>query len=386
MGRVVVLFSFGLVAALVTVCSGQSPDYPQAVEIEVAFPNLEFERPLYVAQPPGETERLYVLEQRGRVVSFADRRDVGQNQVREVLDIRSKVRREHNEEGLLGLAFHPDYQDNREVYLHYSSSNPRRNVVSRFIMQDNGRLAPQSEEVLLELEQPYGNHDGGQAIFGPDGYLYLTFGDGGSGGDPEEAGQDLRTLLGTILRIDVDGDADGRAYAIPEDNPFVDVAGARDEIYAFGLRNVWRMSFDAKTGELWAGDVGQNEWEEIDRVVKGGNYGWDIREGRHSFEEEEAPRTELIDPVHEYPREAGVSVTGGYVYRGEEIEALNGVYVFADYGSGRIWGFRHRDGRAVDHARIGQVPSPASFGEDNGRTVYITSFDGQIYRLAPASR
>ncbi len=267
-------------------------------------------------------------------------------------------------------------------------------MLSRFtVNQDNPNQAdPESEHVILEVEQPWGNHNGSTVLFGPDGYMYISLGDGGSAADPLGSGQDLSTLLGTILRIDIDRQPDGRAYAIPADNPFVNQPGARDEIWAYGLRNVWRMSFDRKTGDLWAGDVGQNAWEEIDLIVKGGNYGWNVREGSHPFRGSSSGP--LIDPVAEYPQRrgreiVGLSVTGGYVYRGSEQKALYGVYLYADYVTGRIWGLRYEDGRLRDHWEASS-PTPrvfvASFGEDEAGELYICGFDGLDGRGGGAGR
>src|SRR5690606_27821791 len=245
-------------------------------------------------------------------------RGVGRDEVFVALDITGKARRRNNEEGLLGLAFSPDWQRTHEVFLHYSASDPVRNVLSRWTMDPQTlRIDPDSERVILEVEQPWGNHNGGHIDFGPDGYLYVTLGDGGAGGDPHNNGQNKTTLLGAILRIDVTEPQSG-TYDVPADNPFVDDPDAAPEIWAWGLRNVWRFSFDPETGLLWAGDVGQNKYEEIDIITKGGNYGWNIREGFHAFRRgaEGRKTPDLIDPVLEYDRQAGISVTGGYVYRG----------------------------------------------------------------------
>ena len=323
-------------------------------ELEIAFPNLRFDRPLYLTHPHDGTDRIVVVEQKGVVHLFDNDRDARETAT--MIDLRSKVRRRHNEEGLLGIAFKED------VFLHYSASGPRRNVLSRF-KRDGDRLG--SERVLLEVEQPYGNHNGGMIEFGPDGYLYVSLGDGGDAGDPHGNGQNLDTLLGAILRVDADGKA-------PRDNPFVDRRGARPEIWAYGLRNVWRFSFDRATGDLWAGDVGQDRWEEIDKIARGGNYGWDVREGAHG------KSGDFIDPVIEYGHREGKSVTGGYVYRGTRVPGLYGAYLYADYESGVVWAWKGGEIR-----RIARGTEIASFGEDRDGEVYLCSFDGQIYRLRP---
>ena len=371
-----------------------------SVTLSRAFPRLTFSRPVFVTHAGDGSDRLFVLEQRGRIRVFRGRRDVETAEV--FLDLRSKVRappRGHNEEGLLALAFHPGYRENRRFYVYYSASKPRRGVVSQFQTRadDPNRADPDSERVILEVEQPWGNHNGSTVLFGPDGYLYISLGDGGAANDPLGSGQDLSTLLGTILRIDVDRQDEGRAYAIPADNPFVHRPGARGEIWAWGLRNVWRMSFDRETGDLWAGDVGQNKWEEIDLITKGGNYGWNIREGRHAFKAA-ASAEALIDPVVEYPQRRGreiigLSVTGGYVYRGDRLAGLRGAYIYGDYVTGRIWALRYADGEVLAHREIYTPSTPvyiASFGEGPDGELYICGFDnlngrpggrGRLYRL-----
>lgn len=351
------------------------------VRLIPAFPNLTFDRPLCIAHANDESGRLFVVEQTGRIHSLSDEPAAKHSVL--FLDITKKARTEHNEEGLLALAFHPKYKSNGFFYVYYSASNPRRGVLSRFQVSRNDRNAadPSSERVVLEVEQPYGNHNGATVIFGPDGYLYLSLGDGGSAGDPHGHGQNLGTLLGSILRIDVNPGDTIRPYSIPPNNPFVGVDGARGEIWAYGLRNVWRMSFDRLTGDLWAGDVGQDKWEEIDLIIRGGNYGWNIREGAHSYRPVPT-HTKLIDPVIEYGREAGVSVTGGYVYRGTRFPKLQGVYLYADYVTGTIWGLRYENGLVTESKVILEQPNNiSSFGEDLNGEILVTCFDGRVYRV-----
>ncbi len=362
----------------------------QSVTTAVAFEHLSFERPIYLCPMGDGTDRLVVVEQQGRVYLFDNRPGVRQNDrhlmIDFVEDVISPGHRGENEEGLLGLAFHPDFAENGQVFLHYSASDPKRNVLSRFTMENDGiTIDRDSEEVILEQRQPFWNHNGGMIAFGPDGYLYIALGDGGAAGDTLKAGQDLNTLLAKILRIDVDqtDEARGTNYAVPEDNPFVGVDGARPEIWAYGLRNVWRFSFDREDGTLWAGDVGQNAWEEINIIRRGFNYGWRIREGRHDFDAND--RTDdtglLVDPVIEHSRREAMSITGGYVYRGDDLPQIDGYYLYGDYERGTLW-MAQFDGRRIRQlVEIGRVHRPASFGEDRDGEVYICSFDGKIYRF-----
>ena len=247
--------------------------------VEPAFPALSLSRMVGMTYPPDGSDQLYVVLQPGRIVSFPNDPDVDTAEL--FLDIRDRVNDRGEEEGLLGLAFDPQYMTNGHLYVYYSASDPRRSVVSRFSASADGRRAdPGSERVLLEVAQPFSNHNGGQIAFGPDGYLYIALGDGGSRGDPHGNGQDLTTLLGSILRIDVRAVESEGAYAVPSDNPFVGRAGTRPEIWAYGLRNPWRFSFDRVAGDLWTADVGQNRFEEVDIIRPGLNYGWNVMEGR----------------------------------------------------------------------------------------------------------
>ncbi|MBT8486416.1 MAG: glucose sorbosone dehydrogenase [Phycisphaerales bacterium] len=367
---------------------GDTEDIP-TIAIGPAFPRLSFNRPIFLTH--AGDERLFVVEQAGRILVFENRADV--ERTTEFLDIRKRVRMRHNEEGLLALAFDPAYATSGAFYVYYTASSPRRGVLSRFRVSgdDPNAADPASEEVILEVEQPYGNHNGATVLFGPDGMLYLSLGDGGWANDPHEHSQNLSTLLGTVLRLDVartDGD---QRYAIPPDNPFVGRDDARGEIWAYGLRNVWRMSFDRVTGDLWGGDVGQNRWEEIDLIVRGGNYGWNAREGKHPFGNSRATG-DFIDPVAEYPRSEGISVTGGYVYRGVKHPDLVGVYLYADYSSGKVWGLRYENDTVTGLRQVsetgGRRVHVASFGEDVAGELYICGFDrqdgrtGRIHRVS----
>lgn len=342
------------------------------------------------------SNRVFVVEQPGRILAFENRSDAEQADV--FLDIKSRVRMRHNEEGLLSLVFHPKFKENGQFFVYYSVSSPKRNRIARFnVMKDDpSKGDPDSELVILDVEQKYGNHNGSTLLFGPDGYLYASFGDGGWAGDPDLHGQNLETLLATIIRIDIDKPDGDRPYSIPKDNPFVERAGARPEIWAYGLRNIWRMSFDSKTGDLWAGDVGQDKWEEIDVIVKGGNYGWNLREGTNEFpagvkaQGDHTPQDPLLEPVIEYSHREGVSVTGGYVYRGKKNTKLQGVYVYADYASRTIWGLRYEGGKLLSNRKIAGGQDSAfitSFGEDAEGELYVCSFDqldggkGKVHRV-----
>src|SRR5262249_28263959 len=296
--------------------------------------------------------------------------------------------------GFLGLTFHPQYRKNGEFFVFYTDKKARlENVVSRFRVSkdDPNRADPASEEELLRIKHPFWNHDGGTICFGPDGYLYVALGDGGAANDPFDHRQNLKSILGKVLRIDVDHKDRGLPYAIPKDNPFVSKKDVRPEIFAYGLRNVWRMAFDRKTGELWAADVGQNLWEEIDILKSGGNYGWNRREGWQPFGPRGVgPRKDLIDPIWQYHHDIGKSITGGLVYRGERFKALQGAYVYGDYVSNRIWALRYdaEKKRVVANRPIRDRGLPIlSFGEDERGEIYFmtSSSVGQgIFRFAPA--
>ena len=339
---------------------------------------------VHLTYPDDGSNRLFLVLQPGRVLVFDN--DPNISSVETFLDIRDVVSDRGEEEGLLGMAFDPQYSANGYFYVYYSASPPRRSVISRFSTSANdpNRADPASEHILLEVLQPYSNHNGGHLVFGPDEYLYIGLGDGGAGSDPHEHGQDTSTFLGTILRIDVSSVGLEGAYRIPPDNPFAgsDV-GAREEIWAYGLRNPWRFTFDRETGHLWAGDVGQDRFEEIDIIRPGLNYGWNIMEGFHCFRDSDCNQEGLELPVVEYGRGGGCSVTGGYVYRGSRLPSLYGAYVYADFCSGKIWAMRHDGIQVTEHMEIVDASfSVPAFGEDRSAELYILSFDGSIYRLA----
>ncbi len=320
---------------------------------------------------------VYVVEQAG-VIYRLDPAEPERSEV--FLDIRARVSRDRNEEGLLGLAFDPAFGESGRFYVYYSAAAPRRSVLSRF--EVGGGLGDAgSEAMILEVDQPFSNHNGGMIAFGPDGMLYVALGDGGSSGDPLGNGQNLGTLLGSILRIDV---GQGAPYVTPTDNPFLGRPGARGEIWAYGLRNPWRFSFDKETGELWTGDVGQDAVEEVNIVRRGANYGWNVMEGSRCFRAASCEAGGMEAPVAEYGHRLGCSVTGGYVYRGERLPELQGVYLYADFCTGLIWGLRHDGERVTEQGQIADAPFQiASFGEDEAGEVYILGFDGGVYTFAP---
>lgn len=378
--RIAPLLCFVLaMTAVARVAAADGPTF------ERVYAGLDFDRPLYLAPHPADADAVVVVEQAGRISWFPNRAGVTPDELTVALDISGrKVERRGNEEGLLGLAYHPSFADNGFVYLHYSSPDPKRNVLSRWKWVGDG-IDPDSEEIILEVEQPYSNHNGGHIDFGPDGYLYVALGDGGAGGDPLNSGQRLDTLLGKILRIDVDRAEGGRAYAIPPDNPFADREDARGEIWAYGLRNVWRFAFDPETDELWAADVGQNAFEEVNVIVKGGNYGWNVREGFAAFRGGPLSRKPegMIDPILHYPRSVGKSVTGGYVYRGEDVPEMRGYYFYGDHVSGTVWAVRRVEGGEPEIRELGHVPMCSSFGVDAEGELYAVSLRGPIYKLVP---
>ncbi|MCR9198111.1 MAG: PQQ-dependent sugar dehydrogenase [Planctomycetaceae bacterium] len=360
---------------------------------EEAFPQLKWEgfegvdeqgrirniRPMALTHAGDGSNRIFAGTQRGAIYVFKNRRDV--EQATFFLDLRGQVAdwKKNNEEGFLGLAFHPEYASNGSFYVYYTSADePRTSIVSRFQVSadDPNKADPDSEQVVMKIDQPFSNHNGGSIAFGKDGYLYIGLGDGGGRNDPLRNGQNLQTLMGSILRIDVNRQESGKGYAIPADNPFVGQENVRPEIYAYGFRNVWRMTVDRMTGDLWAADVGQDFWEEINIVKAGGNYGWSVREASYPFNNIALPENQsVVEPVWEYDHQTGKSITGGFVYRGSRIPELQGMYLYADYISGRIWALKYdaESGKVVQNAIIAKAGFPVlAFGEDEQGEVYYT--------------
>jgi len=354
------------------------------VVIEEAFPNLYFTQPVDLQYAPDGSDRLFVVEQRGTIYVFENNSSVTEKIM--FLDIRDKVVYE-GERGLLGLAFHPDYENNRYFFVNYTAPNPLRTVVSRFqVTADDPDVGDElSEHIIIQIDQPFSNHNGGQIVFGPDSYLYIGMGDGGWFGDPYNNGQDLTTLLGAILRIDVDTVSASLNYGIPVDNPFAaDTLESRDEIYAYGLRNPWRFSFDPYTNSCWVADVGQDLYEEIDILVYGGNYGWNIMEGSHCYNPATGcDTTGLILPIYTYDHSIGESITGGFVYRGTLVPDIYGKYIFADFEYGDVWSLEYDGENSPELNTLGDLGpySVTSFGIDQHDELYICSFDGMIYKF-----
>lgn len=400
----------GTLTAVPTTIPGWEVDKsPLALKTEVAFSNLQWTgwsgtddngivaplRPILLTHFGDGSNRIVVPTQQGVIHVFPN--DDAATKTEIFLDITDRVRYldKQNEEGLLGLAFHPKFKQNGELFVFYTDKKAKMaNVVSRFRVSktDPKKADPASEEEIIRFEKPFWNHDGGTIAFGPDGYLYITHGDGGNGNDPFENGQNLKTLLGKVLRLDIDHKANGQNYAIPKDNPFVGTDAA-PEIWAYGLRNVWRMAFDRGTGELWAGDVGQNLYEEINILKSGGNYGWNVREALHPFGKKGVDvNAKMIDPIWEYHHDIGKSITGGVVYRGKKLTELTGSYLYADYVSSHVWALTYdaKLGRVIANREIQSAGVPIlSFGEDQDGEAYLLTFTQSgkgIYRLVKSAK
>ncbi len=354
------------------------PD-PAQFTWELAYSGLA--APIGAANPGDGSGRLFFIEQGGRIRVGSE----GVLAPEPFLDIDDRVGANASEQGLLGLAFHPNYEENGYFFVNYTN-NQGNTVISRFQVtaEDPNRADPGSETVLFTVSQPFANHNGGALAFGPDGYLYLGLGDGGSGGDPQNNGQSTQTLLGKVLRIDVD---QGETYGIPADNPFAG-GGGLPEIWAYGLRNPWRFSFDRATGDFYIGDVGQGSFEEIDFQPAGSpggeNYGWNIMEGFDCFQRANCDTTGLTQPVHAYPthEEGTCAVTGGYVYRGQALPEWQGIYIYGDYCSGHVWGlFRDAAGNWQNQQLFRHSGYITAFGEDEQGEIYLVDYAGEIYQL-----
>lgn len=402
----------GTVTAIPTKIPGWEVDEtPLPLESAVAFPDLKWAgwkgevsgkiiplRPLVLTHAGDGSNRVFVATEHGVIHVFPNDQKAKETKV--FLDLQDRVyyNDNQNEEGFLGLAFHPNYKKTGEFFVFYTPKKRTGliNYLSRFRVSkdDPDKADPASEEILMKFEKPFWNHDGGTLAFGPDGYLYIAHGDGGAANDPFDNGQSLKTVLGKILRIDINKKGDTkRPYGIPADNPFVDKKDAQPEIWAYGLRNVWRMSFDRKGGQLWAADVGQNLYEEINLIEKGGNYGWNRREGLHPFGARGVDvNKSMIEPIWEYHHDTGKSITGGHVYRGERVKELEGHYIYGDYVTAKIWALKYDADkkRVVANRPIKDRGLPIlSFGEDEKGDIYYMTYTptGQgIYRFVPAAK
>jgi glucose/arabinose dehydrogenase len=406
------IFSIVIFAAAIATAAAQP--LPK-IELHPVFPNLKTDRPVWMSEAPDGLGRFFVVEQAGKI--WVVKKGSDGSDAKEFFNIENRHPYFENEDGLMSIAFHPGFKTNGLFYVYYNQKNPAdqhtqpqnypfRSVISEFKVSatDPDKADMTSERILFQVPQPFSNHKGGELCFGPDGYLYLGLGDGGSGGDPFNSGQSTTTLLAKILRIDVNtrstfGRQGQLPYGIPNDNPFAHESNGavRREIFAYGLRNPWRYSFDRVTGDLWAGDVGQDLWEEVDLITNGGDYGWSTREGAHHYKPS-PPGAQYIEPVMEYPHRPnlqaqgmfpdhsiGLCVIGGYVYRGTKYPTLQGIYIYGDYNLGTIWGFRYdRAAHKVtaEGMLIAQKKNIFSFAEDVDGELYVLTQDGQIYSIA----
>jgi len=374
----------GSAAQAATPCIAPAADagFPPVTLLQVA---QGLRDPVHIAVAPADRGRLYVVEQAGQVRII----ERGQILAEPFLDIRGQVE-SGGEKGLLSIVFHPRYRDNGQFFVNYTARDATglHTRISRWRRATVDRADPQSETVLLHINQPYSNHKGGQLAFGPDGYLYIGMGDGGAANDPQGHAQNPGSLLGKLLRIDVDHTDGTQTYAVPPDNPFVSRNGYRPEIWALGLRNPWRFSFDAHSGALWLADVGQDRVEEIDIIRKGGNYGWNVMEGDICTPavNPHCDSSGFEPPIFTYRHPEGFSVTGGFVYRGTAIPGLCGAYLYADYVSKRLWALHARDGRVVTQAELLRLShAVSSFGQDENRELYLADHRaGKILKIMPS--
>lgn len=376
---IVIIIIISFIGILLFVFNLSVPNYSSCEFDAVnAFPNLSFNRPVGLYSPEDNSNRLFILE-KGGTIQVIDNEKTATQKI-DFLDITDQVS-DVGEQGLLGLAFHPNFTDNDYFYVDYTNNNGDT-IISRFKINssDTNKANKTSEKILLEIAQPADNHNGGQIAFGPDGYLYIALGDGGGAGDTYGNAQNKTTLLGSILRIDVNS---GEPYTVPEDNPFYGNAeGYKEEIYAYGLRNPWRFSFDNETGLLWAADVGQNAWEEINIIQNGGNYGWPILEGTHCYQSTVCNKNAYISPIYEFSHTFGRSITGGFVYRGNQLPCLRRKYIYGDFINGKIWALEYSENNVTTNEIIKDLPFKiTSFGLDANRELFICTIEGNIYNL-----
>jgi glucose/arabinose dehydrogenase len=374
-----------VVAMGLNACGSDSgPSLPQGEGARLQLITSGLSSPLYLASPPGDLSRLFVVEQTGGIRLIKD----GTLLPTPFLNISDRISA-GGEQGLLGLAFYPDYATSGRFVVHYTDPAGDTHLSVFQVSADPDVADAASEQVILTADQPYPNHNGGQILFGPDGFLYLGLGDGGAANDPEGRGQNLSELLGSILRLDVQS---GTSYTVPPDNPFVGQTGVLPEIWSYGLRNPWRFSFDRATGDLYIADVGQDRFEEVDvspaagGAGRGLNYGWSIMEGLHCLSGSGCDQSGLTLPDFEYGHDQGCSITGGYVYRGSAIPALQGLYFYGDYCQGWVRSFRHGTGgvtEVTDWPKLRPGGSVLSFGEDAAGELYVLSASGGVFKLVP---
>lgn len=362
------------------------------IKITPTFTNQNIKLPVALSTPPDGTNRLFLVQQFGKITILPS--DRSSDQETTFLDISGRpLIAQKFEEGLLALAFHPDYAQNRKFYLYYTLQNPKHTVVSEMqtFADSPSKADPSTERILLTVPQPYWNHNSGNLIFGPDGFLYISIGDGGKANDPHQFSQNTFAHKGKILRIDVDTRSGARPYGLPLDNPFLNKSGHHPEIFALGLRNPWGLSFHPETKQLWAADVGQYAHEEINIITKGGNYGWSFLEATHpanAHDDKPTKDLKFIAPIHQYERTDGISITGGLHYRGKSVPALTGQYLYGDWGFGTLWALDHQEEETTNQKIFTRPKSqqkfrPTAFTEDATGELLILSHDGNIYTISP---
>lgn len=386
-------------AALSLACTALIPStHADGIRLQPVWPGLKVERPITLLAAPDGTGRQFLVQQRGKVL-ILPASGTG-TETRTFLDLSDRKMEENPfEEGLTGMAFHPEFKENGKCYVCYSQQEPKRSVISEFSASasDPDKADPASERILLQVPQPFWNHNSGNMLFGQDGMLFISFGDGGKRDDPLRMAQNRFSFLGKIIRIDVNTRTGSRPYGIPSDNPFLKQEAVLPEIYAYGLRNPWGLSIDQPTGLFWCADVGQDIWEEINLITKGGNYGWSWREGAQPFviRQEPAPADgKFIDPIHQYDHSQGLSITGGFVYRGQALPALAGHYLYGDFGNGRIWALNYDSaaGKVLSNTELYKAPpgakgqaslKPTALVADPAGEPLVLDWNGSLQRIVP---